>query len=138
MPKLATTRKKTRHYPPARPGSYPPTAHQGTNQPSGQDDDEQIVDTAGSHFSLTRKAAGITRKELAGEFGWSKTYIDGILDGTKNDPVEQTRKFCRMLSRKKRFDLIGATLVEIAGGKDFDSSLFAAQIDAIKAFAKMG
>lgn len=133
--KLATKSLKLRHYPPAK-GIYPPTAHQGANYRSEHDDDEEIVDTAGSHFSLTRKAAGITRKELVHLFGWSKTYIDKILNGTSRDPVEQCRIFCAELAHKKRFDLIGATLVEIAGGSDFDSSLFAAQIDAIKALAK--
>ena len=89
-------------------------------------------------MALMRTASGITRKELMFELGWSKTYIDGILNGEKNDPVEQARKFCLMLRKLKRTDLVAAVIVHIAGGDDFDGRvLTAVQVDALKELAKV-
>ena len=73
------------------------------------------------------KAAGITRKELAFELRWSKTYVDGILNGEKNDPIEQSRKICVLFAARKRTDLIAALLAHIAGDDDFDGRVLTAE-----------
>lgn len=135
--KLAAREKKSRHYPPGmpaeRPPSYPPRTHQGTHDDSGHEDDGQ-----GPFMALMRTSAGITRKELMYELGWSKTYIDGILSGEKNDPVEQTRKFCLLLRRARRTDLVAALMVHVAGGDDFDGRVLTPdQVEALKQLAKV-
>jgi len=91
----------------------------------------------GLFFALMVRALGITRKELAYELRWSDTYIDGLMNGTKNDPVEQSRKFCSAMRQRNRMDLVAATIVHIAGGDDFDGRvLSAAQVEALKELAK--
>lgn len=133
MTKLAAKSKSPHAYPPSRPPSYPPRTHQGVHDDGGHEDDGQ-----GPFMALMRTASGITRKELMFELGWSKTYIDGILNGEKNDPVEQARKFCLMLRKLKRTDLVAAVIVHIAGGDDFDGRvLTAVQVDALKELAKV-
>lgn len=137
MTKLVKPIKKPLAYPPGKIRKLL-TAHQGTHLASGQDDAwEESVDTAGSHFSLMRKAAGITKKELVFELGWSKTYIDGCLNGRKNNPVEQARKFCLLLRKHGRVDLVAATIVHIAGGDDFDGRVLTeVQTEALRVLAK--
>lgn len=81
----------------------------------------------GGFFALMVKAAGYTRKELSYDLRWSDTYIDGILSGEKNNPVEQARKFCDGLRARKRMDLVAATIVHIAGGDDFDGRVLTAE-----------
>lgn len=141
MTKLAPKRKMTPAYPPRRPASFDRAHHvarQGSGQPEQTEEAwEETVDTAGSFFSLMRKACGITKKELIFELRWSKTYIDGILSGKKNDPVEQCRKYLVMLRKRKRTDLVAATLVHLAGGDDFDGRVLTpAQTDALKTLAQ--
>lgn len=89
-------------------------------------------------MALMRTAAGITRKELQYELRWSDTYIDGILNGSKNDPIEQTRKFCRMLLQRKRMDLVAAVAVHVCGGDDFDGRILTPeQNEALEQIARI-
>ncbi len=105
------------------PGSQPP-AHQGGEQ--------------GLFFGLMVRASGITRKELAHLFGWSKTYIDLLMNGEKNDPLEQARKLCAEFYRRGRGDLVPAILVYVAGGDDFDGRVLTPeQVQAIRELAKV-
>lgn len=132
--KLAAQTKKPPPCPPAQTQAAQ-TAHQGAHQGGGQSADgcEELVDTGAPFLSLIRKAARITRKQLQFVFGWSKTYVDEILSGEKNDPLEQSRKLCAELRALNRADLVAAVVVYIAGGDDFDGRvLTAAQVDALK------
>ena len=88
-------------------------------------------------FNLV-KASGITRKELQYELRWSDTYIDRILSGEKNDPLEQSRKICAAFRMRQRMDLVAAAIVHVAGGGDFDGRvLTATQVEALKELAKV-
>lgn len=130
MTKLATTTKKTPAYPPRRQPTYDRAHHvarQGSGQPVDEETWEETVDTAGSFFSLSRKVCGFTKKDLIFELRWSKTYIDGILSGKKNDFLEQTRKYLAMMRKRKRMDMVAATLVHVAGGDDFDGRVLTAE-----------
>lgn len=118
MTKLATPEK----LPPVSPPPNPPAAHHG----------------GGLFFRTLVKASGITRKELQYDLRWSKTYVDMILSGEKNDPLEQARKFCALLLQRSRMDLVAATLVHIAGGDSFDGRVLTPeQVDALKELAKV-
>jgi len=97
------------------PPPNPPSSHHGGGQ--------------ALFFPLMVKAAGITRKALQYDLRWSKTYVDMIMSGEKNDPLEQARKFCAMLRELGRTDLLAATSVHVDGGDDFDGrALTATQV----------
>ena len=120
MTKVATTTKKILADP---PGQQPSTRH--------------IPSHGGGFFHLMVKASGITRKDLAFILRWSKTYVDQILSGEKNDPLEQSRKFCEELRRLKRADLVAAVAVHVCGGDDFDGRVLTpAQVDALRELVK--
>ena len=96
-------------------------------QPHTLPDTPPAPNQGGGFFALMVKAAGYTRKELAYDLRWSDTYIDGIMNGEKNNPVEQARKFCKGLRQRNRMDLVVATIVHIAGGDDFDGRVLTAE-----------
>lgn len=122
MTKLAAAKLKPPASPPSQPPACPLPAHQG----------------GGLFFPLMVKAAGITRKELQYDLRWSKTYVDMIMSGEKNDPLEQARKFCAILTQRNRMDLVASAIVFIAGGDDFDGRVLTAlQVEALRELAKV-
>ena len=111
--------------------AIPPPDQPATNQGSG-------VDSYNLFFGLMVRALGVTRKELAYELRWSDTYIDGLMNGTKNDPIQQTRRFCEIARKRNRMDLVATIIVHVAGGDDFDGRvLTAVQVEALRELAKV-
>lgn len=84
------------------------------------------------------KVAGITYKDFVYELRVSKTLVDGWHSGIRRDPLEQAKRVCQMLVKRKRMDLIVAVLAYIAGGDDADCCVLTAeQFEALKVLAKV-
>lgn len=120
--RLATQTKKA---PPPQP----------RNQPNAPDE-APLLGWERPFFAEVVTASGMTRKDLKYELRVSDTYVDGMMNGTKQNPVSRARVFCDSLHARKRPDLVMTVLVYIAGVAFDGRILSAAQVEAIRELAK--